>query len=118
MGTGVDMSANMSPSGSRSTGPGSVKLLDRISELPCGWGGARNPSWGSGGPRNPSSPPMSMSDGGLGAALVDGGGPNKLNISPFLPRWFADTVWVGVMGGLVAGCSTGKPGPCWNWVWN
>ena len=37
-------------------------------------------------------------DGGAGVAVVDEG-PNKLKMSPFWPRWWADTVWVGVIGG-------------------
>ena len=70
----------------------SVKLLERIRD-----------EW-AGGAKPPSKSPMGELglDGGAGVAVVDEG-PNKLKMSPFWPRWWADTVWVGVIGGVGGG---------------
>ena len=73
-------------------GPGSVKLLERMREEPDGG----------------ASPPSKSATGEVeleGGPGVVGLGPNKLKMSPFWPRWWADTVCVGVIGGVAGGYS-------------
>ena len=76
-------------------GPGSVKLLERMREEPDGG----------------ASPPSKSATGEVGlegGPGVVGLGPNKLKMSPFWPRWWADTVCVGVIGGVAGGaCGAG-----------
>ena len=65
-----------------------------------------------GGANPPSKPPIGEVgfDGGPGAevaSVVDELGPNKLKMSPFWPRWWETSVWVGVIGVAGGGCGVG-----------
>lgn len=76
-----------------------MKLFERIREPP------------EGGAKPPSKSPIGELglDGGAGAEVagVVDEGPNKLKMSPFWPRWWETSVWVGVIGVVGGGWGVG-----------